>query len=52
MDKSDNGAKDWLAQIPYTEVVHEHVDLPERVFNPNYERKDLPAELYVPKVYG
>jgi len=41
-----------LKQIPYTEVVHEQVELPERVFNPNYERIDLPAELYVPRTYG
>ncbi len=41
-----------LKQIPYTEVVHEQVELPERVFNPNYERIDLPAELSVPKIYG
>ena len=41
-----------LKQIPYAEVSHEHVELPERVFNPNYERINLPAELYVPTVYG
>ncbi len=40
-----------LAQIPYTEVPHEEVTLPERVFNPNYERKVLPPELYVPSKY-
>jgi polyphosphate kinase len=40
-----------LAQIPYTEVPHDEVTLPERVFNPNYERKVLPPELYVPSKY-
>jgi len=25
--------------------------LPERVFNPDYERRVLPDELYVPKIY-
>ncbi|NVK31567.1 MAG: polyphosphate kinase 2 [Gammaproteobacteria bacterium] len=40
-----------LSRIPYHEVEHEKVELPERVFNPNYERQVLPDELYVPKVY-
>ena len=41
-----------LQQVPYTDVAHEEITLPERVFNPNYERKALPSELYVPNVYG
>ena len=41
-----------LKQIPYTDVPHETIMLPERVFNPNYERRALDPELYVPKVYG
>ncbi|KGB82039.1 MAG: polyphosphate kinase 2 [Confluentimicrobium sp.] len=40
-----------LSKIPYEEVPSEKVTLPERVFNPDYERKVLPDELYVPKVY-
>ena len=40
-----------LRQIPYTDVPHETAVLPERVFNPNYERKTLPDELYGPEVY-
>ena len=40
-----------LSKIPYTDVDHEKVELPERVFNPDYERKTLPDELYVPKFY-
>jgi polyphosphate kinase 2 len=40
-----------LAQIPYQEVPHETVVLPERVHNPNYLRGPLPRELYVPAVY-
>ena len=40
-----------LSQVPYEEVPHEPVVLPDRVFNPNYERKVLPPELYVPEVY-
>jgi polyphosphate kinase len=41
-----------LKQIPYKEVPHHSVALPDRVFNPNYERRTLPAELYVPQIYG
>jgi polyphosphate kinase 2 len=40
-----------LTQIPYEPVPHEEVDLPDRVFNPQYERKVLPQELYVPQKY-
>ncbi|MFT5486825.1 MAG: polyphosphate kinase 2 [Paracoccaceae bacterium] len=40
-----------LQQVPYTEVPQEQVALPERVFNPEYERSVLPDELYVPEVY-
>jgi polyphosphate kinase 2 len=40
-----------LSQIPYEDVPTEKITLPERVFNPNYERRTLPDELYVPKVY-
>ncbi len=40
-----------LQQIAYEEVPHDPITLPDRVFNPDYERKVLPDELYVPKVY-
>ena len=40
-----------LDQVPYADVPHEPITLPDRVFNPDYERKVLPDELYVPKVY-
>ncbi len=40
-----------LSKIPYREVPSEKVTLPERVFNPDYERRVLPDDLYVPKVY-
>ncbi|MGR6429438.1 polyphosphate kinase 2 [Rhizobium sp. PAMB 3182] len=40
-----------LSMIPYEDVPHEEVCLPERVFNPDYERKVLPPELYVPSKY-
>ena len=40
-----------LHQVPYEEVPHEEIHLPDRVFNPEYERKILPDELYVPSKY-
>lgn len=40
-----------LSLIPYEAIEHEQVTLPERVFNPNYERATLPPELYVPQKY-
>jgi len=40
-----------LTLIPYEPVVHKEIALPDRVFNPDYERKTLPPELYVPEKY-
>lgn len=40
-----------LSLIPYADVPHDEVELPERVFNPDYERAVLPPELYVPSKY-
>jgi polyphosphate kinase 2 len=40
-----------LSRIPYHEIPHEKVVLPERVFNPDYERRTLSDDLYVPKIY-
>ncbi len=40
-----------LTLVPYTEVDHDEVELPERVSNPDYERATLPANLYVPAKY-
>jgi polyphosphate kinase len=40
-----------LSLVPYTDVEHEDIVLPERVFDPNYERKTLPENLYVPDGY-
>jgi len=41
----------FVDQINYTDVPHEPVTLPDRVFNPDYERQTLPDELYVKKRY-
>ncbi|MCQ0970610.1 polyphosphate kinase 2 [Paracoccus sp. TK19116] len=40
-----------LSLMPYTDVPHEEVELPNRVFNPDYERETLPRDLYVPQKY-
>jgi polyphosphate kinase len=40
-----------LQQVPYEEVPHKPITLPERIFDPDYERKTLPDELYVPEIY-
>jgi len=40
-----------LKQIPYEDVPHIDVALPQRLFDPNYERHALPPELYVPQRY-
>ena len=40
-----------LSQLPYEEVPQDAIELPERVYDPEYERKVLPDELYVPKIY-
>lgn len=40
-----------LGLFPYEEVPHEEITLPDRVFNPDYERAILPPELYVPRKY-
>ncbi len=41
----------FLQQVPYEEVPAEPVILPDRVFNSEYQRSDLPAEMFVDKVY-
>ncbi len=46
-----NCIRHLLEQIPYEPVEPEEVTLPERVFNPKYERRVLPKSLYVPKHY-
>ena len=40
-----------LSLVPYGEAPHDPVALPDRVFNPHYERRVLPHELYVPEAY-
>jgi polyphosphate kinase 2 (PPK2 family) len=40
-----------LEQIPYGEVPQDEVILPPRVRNPDYFRKPVPPEMYVPEKY-
>ena len=40
-----------LDHIPYEDVPRDPIALPDRVFNPDYERSAMPPELYVPKRY-
>lgn len=40
-----------LGQLPYQEVPHAPVVLPDRVRNPEYLRQPVPASMYVPEVY-
>jgi polyphosphate kinase 2 len=46
-----NCIRHLLSRIPYDEVLHEPVSLPERVHHPNYLRGPIPQEMYVPSVY-
>ena len=41
----------FLSLVPYEDTPHDEIALPQRVFNPNYEREVLPRELYVPQKY-
>ena len=46
-----NAIHHLLSLVPYEEVPNDPITLPERVFDPNYDRQTLPDELYVPSVY-
>jgi polyphosphate kinase len=41
----------FLRQIPYDEVRHDPIVLPERAHNPDYIRAPIPREMYVPEIY-
>ncbi len=40
-----------LGQVPYHEVAHTDVQLPERVRHPDYIRHPVPPEMFVPEKY-
>jgi len=46
-----NCIRHLLAQIPYAEVEHPPVALPEREHNPDYLRNPVPASMFVPTAY-
>ncbi|SAK65016.1 polyphosphate kinase [Caballeronia hypogeia] len=40
-----------LSQVPYHDVEHQSIELPDRVFNPDYLRQPVSDDMYVPEVY-
>ena len=40
-----------LTQIPYGEIQHEPVILPDRVHDPKYQREQIPPDMYVPSLF-
>jgi polyphosphate kinase len=40
-----------LQQVPYREVQHDPIVMPEREHKPDYERHPVPKDLYVPAIY-
>ena len=40
-----------LSQLPYRDMPHPPVVLPDRVRNPEYLRQPVPASMYVPEIY-
>ncbi len=40
-----------LQQVPYQDIRHEPIVLPEREHKPDYSRHPVPKEMYVPPVY-
>ena len=40
-----------LSQVPYHEVPHANIELPERVRHPDYIRHPVPPEMFVPDKY-
>lgn len=40
-----------LSQIPYQEIEHDNIELPDRIHNPDYKRLPTPKKLLVPSIY-
>ena len=40
-----------LSQIPYDEIEHDALELPERIHHPDYKRLPTPDEMLVPSKY-
>jgi hypothetical protein len=47
-----NCIRHLLSQVPYKEVIHEEVILPERQHNPDYVRHPVPKNMIIPDYYG
>ncbi len=41
----------FLSKVPYGEVPHPAIEMPARVRNPDYLRRPVPREMYVPSPY-
>ena len=41
----------FLSQVPYAEIKHPKIILPERVHNPDYLRDQVSKEMFVPNLY-
>ena len=46
-----NCIRHLLSLVPYTEVQHDAIHLPERLHHPDYHRHDIPPEMLVPEFY-
>jgi polyphosphate kinase 2 len=46
-----NCIRHLLGLVPYHEILHEPVTIPERVHHSNYQRHPIPKEMFVPEVY-
>ena len=40
-----------LQQVPYRQIDHDAVTLPDRVHDPGYHREKIPEEMYVPAIF-
>lgn len=41
----------FLGRIPYTEVEHETIILPDRIHHPDYTRQPVSEEMFIPEIY-
>jgi polyphosphate kinase 2 len=46
-----NCIRHLLGQVPYTEIQHSPVTLPERIYHKDYARRPVPKDMIVPEVY-
>jgi len=40
-----------LSQVPYHEIDHPAIELPDRVYNDDYLRQPVPESIIVPEIY-